>query len=54
MLGKFLTTALFWCALMFLYMLIQALAFRWSVSLTIEVLEWWRQVLNNLAGAIWG
>lgn len=40
------------CAFVFTAMLIQAIAFRWSVSLTIEIWEWYRQVLNNLAGAV--
>lgn len=37
---------------LFVMLLIQALAFRWSTTMFIDILSWWREVLNHLAGAV--
>lgn len=36
----------------FLIMLVQALALRFTVTWGIDAASWYRQVLNNLAGAV--
>lgn len=44
--------ALFWLASLFVFLLIQALLFRFAITWGIDILSWWREVLNNLAGAV--
>lgn len=37
---------------LFVIMLLQAVALRFTVTWGIDVLSWYREVLNNLAGAV--
>lgn len=39
-------------AFLFVIMLLQAVALRFSITWGIDILSWYREVLNNLAGAV--
>ena len=41
-----------WCAGLFTIMLINALLFRFVATWSIDIFSWYREVLNNLAGAV--
>lgn len=43
---------LVWCTTLFVALLISAIAFRFMFTWSIDVMSWWREVLNNLAGAV--
>lgn len=40
------------CTSLFVMMLIQAIALRFTVTWGIDIMSWYREVLNNLAGAV--